>query len=106
MDEEHLTSPGTMLGTVVYMSPEQVRAKQLDTRTDLFSFGAVLYEMSTGALPFHGNSSAEICEAIMNRAPVSVLRLNHDVPARLEDIINKALEKDASLRAYFGVHRE
>jgi serine/threonine protein kinase len=98
VDADHLTSPGTMLGTVAYMSPEQVRARELDARSDLFSFGAVLYEMTTGALPFHGESSAMICEAIVNRAPVAVVRLNHDVPPKLEDIINRALEKDRELR--------
>ena len=98
MDSAHLTSPGTMLGTVAYMSPEQVRGRDLDARSDLFSFGAILYEMATGDVPFHGESSAVICEAIMNRAPVAVVRLNHDVPAKLEDIINKALEKDNNLR--------
>ena len=98
IDEAHLTSPGTMVGTVAYMSPEQVRARDLDSRSDLFSFGAVLYEMATGDVPFHGESSAVICEAIMNRAPVPAVRLNRDVPVRLEEIINKALEKDRNLR--------
>jgi tetratricopeptide (TPR) repeat protein/predicted Ser/Thr protein kinase len=98
MDEVHLTSPGAAVGTIAYMSPEQARAKELDSRTDLFSFGAVLYEMATGSVPFYGESAATIYDGILNRDPIPPAKINREVPAKLEEIVRKALEKDRDLR--------